>query len=142
MNKHVCVVETRFFYKNLWSKHPFVCMAQQLENQGGGYNPFDAINNEQKNDDGLQYQWQIDLNFDVDQDQIVMKVTEKLSKRKWSKRFSKEDVDGDIRKEYQKMGEAISAGTQDYVYPKDSGAVKCTITYENHAVTYSLPQDY
>eukprot|EP01083_Nonionella_stella_P054966 145088_1 len=106
-------------------------MAQEAKENGSGYNPYDAMNNSNENEEDLQYEWKFDLTFDAKNEAIVMKVQELRSKRKWSKTLKKGDVNGDIRKEYRTLGEAISDGVTDYVYPKDSGAVKCTIKHKD-----------
>ena len=114
-------------------------MAQQAQ---GGYDPYKAMNNPNKGKDDVQYQWKFDLNFDLDNNAILMKVQEELSGRKWTKTLTKDDVNGDIREEYKRLGEAISNGEADYIYPVDSGALKCTIKYKNQELFYSIPQDY
>ena len=71
-----------------------------------------------------------------------MKVKEQLSKRAWSKTMGKDDVNGKIRDEYNRLGKAIANGVCDYVYPKDSGAVKVSIKWQNDQFNFSVPQDY
>ena len=84
----------------------------------------------------------IDLNFDMKTNSINLKVQEELSKRCWSLTMSESDVSGKIREYYQTLGQSIANGTADYVYPKDSGAVKVKITYQNNEYNFSVPQDY
>merc|ERR550539_953121 len=100
-------------------------MAQQ------SYDVNNAINKGKDMDDGVEYSWQINLDFDMEKEEFYLKIVETKSKRKWTKTFHKGNVNGNIRAEYRSLGEAIQNGTQEYVYPKDSGAVKVTITYQN-----------
>eukprot|EP00485_Elphidium_margaritaceum_P000744 CAMPEP_0202687580 /NCGR_PEP_ID=MMETSP1385-20130828/3247_1 /ASSEMBLY_ACC=CAM_ASM_000861 /TAXON_ID=933848 /ORGANISM="Elphidium margaritaceum" /LENGTH=108 /DNA_ID=CAMNT_0049342401 /DNA_START=75 /DNA_END=401 /DNA_ORIENTATION=+ len=105
------------------------------------YNPNAAMSGTHKNAE-VQYQWKINLDFDAEKDIILLRVTEELSKRKWSKSLGTNDVNGKIRDEYNRLGKAIANGTCDYVYPEDSGATKVTIKYGNDEFFFSVPQDY
>mmetsp|Transcript_24203 Transcript_24203/g.21162 ORF Transcript_24203/g.21162 Transcript_24203/m.21162 type:complete len:125 (+) Transcript_24203:77-451(+) len=106
-----------------------------------GYDPNAAMGGDNQNEE-LQFQWKIDLNFDPKTDTIILKVKELLSKRAWSKTMGKQDVNGKIRDEYNRLGKAIANGVCDYVYPKDSGAVTVTIKFQNDQFHFSVPQDY
>lgn len=129
-----------------------------------GYDPSAAMSGQNKDQD-LEFQWyliyllvdiveyiyicinlfvhrKIDLNFDPKTETIILKIKELLSKRAWSKTMGKNDVNGKIRDEYNRLGKAIANGVCDYVYPKDSGAVIVTITYQNDKYNMSVPQDY
>ena len=101
-----------------------------------------AVEEKEDVNQNLQYKWKIDINFDMDNNRIVLKVKEEISERRWSKFMTTDDVDGDIKEEYMKLGKAIANGDCDYVYPVDSGALKTTIKYENDVYQLSIPQDY
>ena len=108
---------------------------------GGGYDPNAAMQGANK-DEELQFKWQINLDFDAQHEIIILKVVETLSKRAWSLSMDKNDVSGKIRDEYNRLGKAIANGVCDYVYPKDSGAVKVNIKWQNDEFNFSVPQDY
>eukprot|EP00484_Ammonia_sp_Unknown_P028767 CAMPEP_0197047124 /NCGR_PEP_ID=MMETSP1384-20130603/22671_1 /TAXON_ID=29189 /ORGANISM="Ammonia sp." /LENGTH=117 /DNA_ID=CAMNT_0042478997 /DNA_START=69 /DNA_END=422 /DNA_ORIENTATION=- len=117
-------------------------MAMDASGGGGyGYDPNAAMQGQHK-DQEFERKWKINLDFDPKQEIIVMRVVEELSKRKWSLSLGKNDVNGKIRDEYNRLGKAIANGTCDYVYPEDSGAAKVHIKYGNDEFNFSVPQDY